>query len=193
MAPRQIVIQTEDGRVFYDMSASDNPCDGCGVCCRHYRVSFYQGETDDYPGGLVPAALTAPITPFRVAMRGTEAGHGRCVAFQDDGRCGIYAQRPSPCREFPVFLDDGSWNPECIRLRSLYGVPLPPEVQTGLEAGGANVVPLPPAIASDDDGEAEMGGAVILPWPGRRADASDAPDEEPPNTPNNPNTPPMAA
>ena len=43
----------------------------------------------------------------------------------DDGRCGIYENRPSVCREFPVFMEDGSMNPGCIRLRKLYGIDVP--------------------------------------------------------------------
>ena len=123
--PSQIAIRTEDGRVFFDMAETDNPCFGCGCCCRHFRVSFYQGELDTQPGGVVPAALTVPVTPFRVAMKGTEHGNGRCISQLDDGRCGIYENRPSVCREFPVFMEDGSMNPECIRLRKLYGIDVP--------------------------------------------------------------------
>ncbi len=122
MSGAQIVIRTEDGRVYYDMAREDNPCAGCGACCRHFRVSFYHGELDTQPGGCVPAELTTWITPFRACMKGTEAGAGRCVALQDDGRCSIYEHRPSVCREFPVFMEDGSMNPECLRLRAMYGV-----------------------------------------------------------------------
>ncbi len=118
----QIAMRTEDGRMYYDMADSGNPCFGCGACCRHFRVSFYHGELDTQPGGQVPAALTLQITPFRACMRGTEAGHGQCVAQQPDGRCGIYDRRPSVCREFPVFMEDGSMNPECLRLREMYGI-----------------------------------------------------------------------
>lgn len=116
MAFNQIVIRTEDERVFYDMP-DVSPCNDCGACCRHFRVSFYQGELDTFPGGLVPVALTTPVTPLLVCMRGTEQGNGQCIALQDDNRCAIYANRPSPCREFPVFLDDGSMNPKCLELR----------------------------------------------------------------------------
>lgn len=118
----QVAIRTEDGRTFFDMADAGNPCFGCGCCCRHFRVSFYQGELDTQPGGVVPADLTVPVTPFRVAMRGTEHGEGRCIAQAADGRCGIYEWRPSVCREFPVFMEDGSMNPECLRLRALYGI-----------------------------------------------------------------------
>lgn len=122
MKDTQIASRTEDGRMYYDMAEAGNPCYGCGLCCRHFRVSFYHGEIDTQPGGYVPAELTIPVTPFRAAMKGTEAGSGRCVAYQSDGRCAIYARRPSVCREFPAFLEDGSMNPECLRLRAHYGI-----------------------------------------------------------------------
>ncbi len=124
----QIVIRTEEGGVQYDLVDADNPCFGCGVCCRHFRVSFYQGELDTQPGGCVPADLTVPVTPFRVCMKGTEQGGGRCIAQQADNRCGIYESRPSVCREFPAFMEDGSLNPECVRLRALYGIAGAPAV-----------------------------------------------------------------
>jgi len=118
----QIAISTEDGRIYYDMAGPENPCIGCNACCRHFRVSFYQGELDTQPGGHVPADMTVRITPFRACMKGTESGQGRCVALQADGLCGIYMKRPSVCREYPVFMPDGLMNPECLRLRALYGI-----------------------------------------------------------------------
>ena len=121
MAEKQIAIRTEDDRVFYDMP-EQSPCTGCGACCRHFRISFYQGELDTQPGGFVPADLTQSLTPFLACMKGTEKGEGRCIALQDDNRCGIYEHRPSPCREFRVFMDDGSLNPECLRLKAKYGI-----------------------------------------------------------------------
>lgn len=104
------------------MTGADNPCAGCGACCRHFRISFYHGELDSQPGGYVPAGLCVPLTPFRACMKGTETGSGRCISLQDDMRCGIYAQRPSVCREFPAFMEDGSLNPDCLRLRALFGI-----------------------------------------------------------------------
>ncbi len=122
MNDAQIVIPTGDGRIYYDMTGEGNPCKDCNACCRHFRVSFYHGELDSQPGGYVPADMTSQITPFRACMKGTETGYSRCSALQDDGRCGIYTLRPSVCREFPVFMEDGSLNPECVRLRILHGV-----------------------------------------------------------------------
>lgn len=94
-----------------------NPCYGCAACCQVPRVSFYQGELDSQPGGTVPADLVTPITPFLVCMKGTEQGHGRCIALNPDGSCRIYARRSSTCREFPAYLPDGRPNPACQRLR----------------------------------------------------------------------------
>jgi len=122
MKDAQIAIPTEDGRIYYDMAGTDNPCNGCSACCRHFRVSFYHGEMDTQPGGHVPADMTAQLTPFRACMKGTESGQSSCIALQADGRCGIYTHRPSVCREFPVFMEDGSFNPECVRLRALHGI-----------------------------------------------------------------------
>lgn len=122
MNDAQIAMPTEDGRIYYDMTGAENPCIGCGACCRHFRVSFYCGELDTQPGGHVPADMTLQITPFRACMKGTESGHGRCMALQNDGLCGIYALRPSVCREFPVYMEDGAMNPDCLRLRAVYGI-----------------------------------------------------------------------
>jgi Fe-S-cluster containining protein len=122
MNDAQIVIPSGDGRIYYDMTGKDSPCDGCNACCRHFRVSFYQGELDSQPGGQVPADMTVQLTPFRACMKGTETGYGSCIALRSNGRCGIYAHRPSVCREFPVFMPDGSLNPECVRLRILHGI-----------------------------------------------------------------------
>jgi len=118
----QIAITTEDGRTYYNMTGKDNPCQGCNACCRHFRISFYQGELDTQPGGFVPADMTIQITPFRACMKGTESGYGSCIALQSNGQCGIYENRPSVCREFPVYMPDGTMNTECMRLRAIYNI-----------------------------------------------------------------------
>ncbi|MDQ8024230.1 MAG: YkgJ family cysteine cluster protein [Moraxellaceae bacterium] len=107
--------------------AAQNPCISCGACCARFRVSFYWGEADDAPGGIVPAALTEQLTPLRRAMRGTNPPQ-RCVALQGElGQCvgcSIYEQRPTPCREFEMWEPDGSVNPRCNEARA--GIGLPP-------------------------------------------------------------------
>ncbi|HEY9281121.1 MAG TPA: YkgJ family cysteine cluster protein [Eoetvoesiella sp.] len=110
-----------------DTSAS-NPCLSCGACCAHFRVSFYCGEIAGEGGGTVPAELVTQVSPLRGCMKGTEYGGQRCIALRGElGQpgiaCAIYEQRPSPCREFPTWLDDGSPNPDCQRLRNAIGLP----------------------------------------------------------------------
>ena len=120
----------DENRVFIDMPDSpDNPCTSCGACCAHYRVSFYCGELSEGSGGLVPVELTSKVNEVIACMKGTEKGNGRCAALVGElGKsgigCTIYANRPTPCREFANWLEDGTPNPECQRLRA--GIGLPP-------------------------------------------------------------------
>lgn len=120
---------TDDNRVFIDMPDSpDNPCISCGACCAHFRVSFYCGELAGASGNVVPADMVSKVNALIVCMKGTEAGNGRCIALVGElGKpgisCSIYGNRPSPCREFANWLDDGSPNPDCQRLRSKIGLP----------------------------------------------------------------------
>lgn len=124
----EIKIQQDDGRVFIDMAdTEDNPCLNCGVCCNYFRISFYFGELDTQPLGFVPNELTSKVNDFYACMKGSETG-GRCIALQGtpgngDIKCAIYHNRPTPCREFPVWLDDGSPNPKCNELRAKAGIP----------------------------------------------------------------------
>jgi Fe-S-cluster containining protein len=113
------------------MSATiDNPCFECGQCCQRLRVSFYQGEVihenDQGPIGTVPQDMVTQLTPHLVCMKGTEAGKQLCIALRHDPqsgyRCAIYESRPSPCREFNIFNEDGSLNPLCDKLRKEVGL-----------------------------------------------------------------------
>jgi hypothetical protein len=113
--------------VLLHEEAMSESCQDCGACCAHYRVSFYWGESDAHPGGHVPQALTIPITPYRIAMRGTERSPVRCVALEGEvGRkvsCSIYPQRSATCREF------SAGTPECNKARAAYGLaPLPAQI-----------------------------------------------------------------
>lgn len=115
----------------------ENPCQSCGACCASFRVSFYWGETDDAPGGFVPAQLTEAVAPLLRCMKGTSTQPVRCIALQGEvGKqvaCGIYAGRPSPCREFNMVEPDGSPNPRCVALRAQLMLNWPtPDSQAGL-------------------------------------------------------------
>ncbi|WP_034948382.1 YkgJ family cysteine cluster protein [Erwinia oleae] len=108
------------------MSDSLNPCISCGACCAHFRVSFYWSEADD-GGGVVPAELTEPLNLFMRNMRGTNARSPRCVALKGEPggcvSCGIYENRPTPCREFARAGENGEANEACDRARARYGLP----------------------------------------------------------------------
>lgn len=119
----------DDNRVFIDMPDSpDNPCIACGACCSYFRVSFYCGELTGGSGGFVPADMATKVNDVMACMKGTEAGNGRCIALVGElGKsgisCSIYPNRPTPCREFAVWQEDGSPNPHCQRLRANIGLP----------------------------------------------------------------------
>ena len=113
---RQIEHLTDDGRLFIDMP-ENGPCSSCGACCSHFRVSFVAMEMDTSPGGTVPANMVSQVSPVLACMKGTESG-GRCIALRGElGKpgiaCAIYSDRPSTCREFPVWMPDGRPNPDC--------------------------------------------------------------------------------
>jgi Fe-S-cluster containining protein len=102
-------------------NTSDNPCLSCGACCMSYRVSFYWAEADEL--GL-PSGMTERVTPHVSCMAGTNASSPRCAALGvgDAGpmACGVYAQRPSPCREVQPGDD------KCRRARGRHGLPALP-------------------------------------------------------------------
>ncbi|HZX79609.1 MAG TPA: YkgJ family cysteine cluster protein [Lysobacter sp.] len=105
-----------------------HPCLACGACCAHFRVAFHWAETDDAPGGVTPAALTEPLDPHRVVMRGTYGGTAiRCVALQGEvgvaAACGIYPRRPPPCHALRASWEDGTPDAQCDRARIAHGLP----------------------------------------------------------------------
>jgi len=104
-----------------------HPCKRCGACCAAFRVAFHWAETDAFPHGSVPQELTAKLDPHRVAMRGTDDTQMRCIALRGGigaaVACGIYARRPSPCRELQPAWENGRASPQCDRARARHGLP----------------------------------------------------------------------
>lgn len=102
----------------------DNPCFKCGACCAYFRISFYQGELVGGLGGFVPLENTAKLNDHFAVMKGSECG-GRCNALVGEigGNisCKIYKNRPTPCREFPVFIN-GKINPQCNKARKAHNL-----------------------------------------------------------------------
>jgi len=88
-----------------------NPCESCGACCAHFRVSFYWGEMDNEKGGTVPAGMTEDVSPFFQAMKGTNQQHPHCIALEGQigqmVRCKIYEFRASTCQDFGIHWQDG--------------------------------------------------------------------------------------
>ncbi|WOD13077.1 YkgJ family cysteine cluster protein [Pseudomonas sp. NyZ704] len=109
-----------------------SPCLNCGACCATFRVSFYWGETDDSPGGLVPQHLTEQISPFLSCMQGTNQPVPRCTALMgqvgEGVRCNIYEKRSTSCREFAWHGENGLSNEDCQRARARHGLPPLPDV-----------------------------------------------------------------
>lgn len=72
--------------------------------------------------------MVSKLNDFRVSMKGTEIGNGRCIALVGEVgiagvHCSIYPQRSSVCREFDPWLPDGRANPDCQRVRARHGLP----------------------------------------------------------------------
>ncbi len=108
------------------MESAADACMDCGACCAAFRVSFHWREGDD-AGGHVPITFTQPLPPHRLCMTGTNAHAPHCAALEGEvGKrvsCRIYAQRPSPCREFHRHGEGGVGNEACTRARAVYGLP----------------------------------------------------------------------
>src|SRR5574341_35973 len=97
-----------------------NPCQSCGACCAAFRVTFHRSELDS-EGGCVPAALADGETASLCRMRGTDYASPRCVALVGEigvrVSCGIYRERPSPCREFGERVEISGFDDACLRAR----------------------------------------------------------------------------
>lgn len=120
------------------VSPADNPCLRCGACCAAFRVSFYWSEAEVQ--GL-PEALTEQVNAWYGCMAGTNRAAPRCAALQGEigaeTACGVYARRPSPCREVEAGDD------KCQRARARHG--LAPLVAAA--CGGRSATPPVPAEA----------------------------------------------
>jgi len=108
------------------MNPQDHHCLRCGACCASFRVAFHWSEAQPENADGVPAALVQSLRHHELAMRGTDAASPRCVALQGDigtrAACGIYAQRPSPCRALRASWEDGTPEPQCDRARAKHGL-----------------------------------------------------------------------
>ncbi|MBN2539569.1 MAG: YkgJ family cysteine cluster protein [Deltaproteobacteria bacterium] len=109
-----------------------NPCLSCGACCGVFRVSFYWREADEESGGPVPPGLTDHLAGFRLCMKGTNRSHPRCIALEGEigcsVHCTIYDRRPTPCQNFGILFNNGTWNAgiedlmRCNQARAAWGL-----------------------------------------------------------------------
>lgn len=94
------------------------PCQTCGACCAHFRVSFYWSEA--LARGL-PESLVEQVNPWMSCMAGTQGSAPRCAALQGTVgtgvSCTVYPQRPETCREVQV------GDNKCARARARYDLP----------------------------------------------------------------------
>ncbi|MGA7298206.1 MAG: YkgJ family cysteine cluster protein [Rhodanobacteraceae bacterium] len=109
-----------------------HPCLRCGACCAFFRVAFHWSEAEAFLGGKVPRELTMKLDPHRLAMRGCEGSHPRCIALRGTighkASCSIYEERPSVCRQLLPAWEHGVPSPQCDRARQAHGLqPLRPE------------------------------------------------------------------
>ncbi len=100
-----------------------NVCQRCGACCASFRVDFHPAELEGgkFAWGLgVKKHMTVPVTSAIVRMQGTDATQPRCISLAGEiGKavaCTIYAERPSPCREFDTAHE------ACARARQRHGL-----------------------------------------------------------------------
>jgi len=102
-----------------------HPCQTCGACCAHFRVTFSKEELE--PLGATPRSVVVNPDQNQVTLKGTEVRHsigckqlhgkvGQLVA------CGIYEQRPSPCRVFEASYESGHKNIRCDEARAKHGL-----------------------------------------------------------------------
>lgn len=109
-----------------------HPCLRCGACCAAFRVAFHWSQAQPHAPDGPPAELVAPLRVHEVAMRGTDGPPQRCVALVGivgtAAHCGIYANRPPPCRELAPAWEHGEPSPQCDRARRAHGLaPLTPD------------------------------------------------------------------
>ncbi|TJZ67758.1 YkgJ family cysteine cluster protein [Chitiniphilus eburneus] len=105
---------------------SDSHCLSCGACCAAFRVTFDVSELEG-EGGCVPDGLADRETTTLARLKGTDYARPRCLALVGEigvaVRCGIYAERPGPCREFAPLAEVGVFGTACNRARARHGLP----------------------------------------------------------------------
>lgn len=75
----------------------------------------------------MPDSLADPEAGRTWRLRGTDYAQPRCIALigqvGQEVACGIYRERPNPCREFAPLAEVGVFSSACNRARSRHGLP----------------------------------------------------------------------
>ena len=105
----------------------EHPCLSCGACCASYRVTFPSSETKRTNPFPVPEEYTEDSGIHFKTMKGTGKKHrpSCCALIGKIGVkaiCGIYSERPTPCREFMASWENGRPNSRCDEARRLHGM-----------------------------------------------------------------------
>lgn len=120
-------MQSNPLSILCDDAAVEALCQSCGACCNTFRVSFYWAETTATETGTVPVEMTEQMNLYRSCMKGTSSSNPRCCALEgkvgESVSCSIYEKRSTTCREYDVFMEDGSLNPRCNPAREKHGLP----------------------------------------------------------------------
>ena len=104
----------------------NNICLHCGACCAAFRVTFHYSELES-EGGCVPDSLADAETSTLYRLRGTDYARPRCAALCGEigvaVSCGIYPERPAPCRDFAPLAALGQFTTACNAARRRHGLP----------------------------------------------------------------------
>ena len=87
-------------------AAAAMDCTTCGACCRQNVVPVVDEEVE-----RLATRLRLAVLEFRGRFVMAEAGHASCIdahpcPFLSGNRCGVYEDRPEPCRGYPYVEGD---------------------------------------------------------------------------------------
>jgi Fe-S-cluster containining protein len=112
--------------LLFDKEPWVHPCLKCGACCSTYRVTFLKSEIQ---------STNDPLTYLSVdnggvwqAMPGTNKKHRPKCDYLEGiigklAKCGVYNNRPSPCRNFLASYEDGKTHAQrCDEARIRHGL-----------------------------------------------------------------------
>mgnify|MGYP002074373167 CR=1 FL=1 len=105
---------------------NENPCIKCGACCSFFKINVPEKDLINKNNqGFIPADFVIKKNKIYY-MKNTSILGNRCEKLVGDigsnTQCNIYLNRPSPCREFPVFIN-GEQNYRCKRARAYHNLP----------------------------------------------------------------------